>query len=73
MKQFENQHTVLVIAHRLSTIVNEDQICVIDAGSIIERGTHQDLLSLGGVYANLWAQQTRHSQRQSTIGSTISK
>lgn len=73
IEQFENQHTVLVIAHRLSTIVNADQICVIDAGSIVERGTHQDLLSLGGVYANLWAQQTRHSQRQSTLGSTISK
>lgn len=46
--------TAFVIAHRLSTIVNSDQIVVLDHGEIVERGTHQELLSLGGEYRNLY-------------------
>lgn len=45
--------TTLVIAHRLSTIEHADQILVLDQGQIVERGTHQALLSAGGYYANL--------------------
>ena len=48
--------TCIVIAHRLSTIVRADQILVLDHGSIIERGTHAGLLSLGGKYARLCEQ-----------------
>jgi ATP-binding cassette subfamily B protein len=49
--------TTLVIAHRLSTIVDADEILVMAAGRIIERGTHGSLLARGGAYAEMWALQ----------------
>ena len=49
--------TTLVIAHRLSTIVGADMILVLDDGVIAERGTHQELLAHGGLYASMWNRQ----------------
>ncbi|MGD9923157.1 MAG: metal ABC transporter permease, partial [Pseudorhodoplanes sp.] len=49
--------TTLVIAHRLSTIVNADEIIVLEAGRIAERGTHHQLLARGGLYASMWNRQ----------------
>jgi ATP-binding cassette, subfamily B, heavy metal transporter len=49
--------TTLVIAHRLSTIVGADEILVLDHGTIVERGTHNELLARGGLYASMWNRQ----------------
>jgi ATP-binding cassette, subfamily B, heavy metal transporter len=49
--------TTLVIAHRLSTVVDAHEILVMDAGKIVERGNHTQLLGLNGVYAQMWALQ----------------
>ncbi|MDK9723323.1 MAG: ABC transporter ATP-binding protein/permease [Sterolibacteriaceae bacterium MAG5] len=49
--------TTLIIAHRLSTVMNADEIVVLDAGRIVERGRHRELLERGGAYAQMWALQ----------------
>ncbi|HEV2346500.1 MAG TPA: ABC transporter ATP-binding protein, partial [Actinocrinis sp.] len=49
--------TSLVIAHRLSTVRDADQILVVDGGSIVERGTHAELLAADGLYADLYRTQ----------------
>ncbi|KXW58281.1 putative multidrug export ATP-binding/permease protein [Ferrovum myxofaciens] len=57
LSSMARHHTTLVIAHRLSTIIDADQIMVMEAGNILERGTHLELLSRNGRYAELWALQ----------------
>ena len=48
----------VIIAHRLSTVRNADRILVLDQGSIVEDGTHEDLISIEGIYGRMWAVQT---------------
>ena len=55
--EIAKSRTSLIIAHRLSTVVEADEILVMEAGRIVERGCHPDLLARGGVYANMWALQ----------------
>ena len=50
--------TAIVIAHRLSTVKRMDELIVLDGGSIVERGSHDDLLLRDGIYASLWAHQS---------------
>jgi ABC-type transport system involved in Fe-S cluster assembly fused permease/ATPase subunit len=57
-------HTTLVIAHRLSTVMDADQILVMEAGRIIERGRHRELLERNGAYAQMWALQQQEESRQ---------
>jgi ATP-binding cassette subfamily B protein len=57
LKSVAQHKTTLVIAHRLSTVVDAHEILVMEAGRIIERGTHQELLAHGGRYADMWALQ----------------
>jgi ABC transporter ATM len=49
--------TSIFVAHRLSTVMHCDEICVLDHGAVVERGTHETLLQDGGVYAAMWAAQ----------------
>ena len=59
--QFQNLmagKTVIAIAHRLSTIAAMDRLIILDKGRIVEDGSHAELLSRGGLYANLWARQS---------------
>ncbi len=57
LREVAEDHTTLVIAHRLSTVIDADQILVMEAGRIRERGSHHELLALGGLYARMWALQ----------------
>jgi len=63
LKGVAQHKTTLLIAHRLSTVVDAHEILVMDAGRIVERGTHQDLLAQGGRYAEMWSLQQQSSER----------
>ena len=57
LKEVSANRTTLVIAHRLSTVVDADEILVLEAGRIVERGSHRHLLVVNGLYAAMWARQ----------------
>ena len=66
--QLVSRHrTTLTIAHRLSTIVDADEIIVLRAGVIVERGSHRDLLAANGLYAEMWRMQREESEAEETL------
>ena len=58
LDQVLRDHTAIIIAHRLSTVVNANRIVVLDGGSIVEQGTHQELMALGGRYSQMVSLQS---------------
>jgi ATP-binding cassette subfamily B protein len=58
LRQMSEGRTVITIAHRLSTVVDADKIVVLDEGTIVEEGTHDELLARDGRYAHMWQRQS---------------
>ena len=67
LARVSEKRTSVVIAHRLSTIVDADEIIVLEAGQVAERGTHADLLKQGGLYAEMWARQQAEDDEESAV------
>lgn len=64
LEELMQGRTTLVIAHRLSTVLAADHILVIEAGSVVERGTHRELLALDGLYARLYSTQFAKTEEE---------
>lgn len=62
LESIEQGRTTIVIAHRLSTVVHADRIIVLEAGRVVEQGTHAELLREGGIYAEMWARQAQERE-----------
>ncbi|MGY9000732.1 MAG: ABCB family ABC transporter ATP-binding protein/permease [Rhodospirillales bacterium] len=71
LREVAANKTALVIAHRLSTIIDADEIIVLQKGSIVERGTHADLLKLSGTYASMWARQQEAEKAKETLARNL--
>jgi ATP-binding cassette subfamily B protein len=63
--------TTVVIAHRLSTIIHADTILVLDAGRIVEQGTHAELITKHGLYASLWARQRQAEKAREELAHAL--
>jgi ABC-type transport system involved in Fe-S cluster assembly fused permease/ATPase subunit len=67
LEDIERGRTTIVIAHRLSTIVHADEIVVLEAGDVVERGSHTALLRRGGLYAEMWNRQAQERAEEEGV------
>lgn len=67
LREISRHHTTMIIAHRLSTVVEADEIIVLSAGQIVERGSHAELLKRDGQYAAMWKSQASETGRSSEL------
>ena len=71
LREVSADRTTLVIAHRLSTVIHADEIIVLDAGSISERGSHRALLAKNGQYAAMWAKQQEAAMHEARLAEAV--
>lgn len=67
INELRGNRTIVMVAHRLSTVVGADQILMFQNGRIIERGTHEELISKSGNYNELWRLQTNESKETDIV------
>jgi ABC-type multidrug transport system fused ATPase/permease subunit len=60
------ERTSIIVSHRVSTVRDADQIFVLDAGRIVERGRHDDLVARGGLYADMYRKQLLEEELQAS-------
>ncbi len=71
LDRVSKNRTTLVIAHRLSTIVHADNILVLEKGSLVEQGTHAELIAKNGLYASLWDRQKQAEQARAELAKKL--
>jgi ABC-type multidrug transport system fused ATPase/permease subunit len=67
LEELSRGRTSVFVAHRLSTVRSCDKILVLSEGSLVEEGSHEELMAAGGVYADMWAMQVRRNMHGFTF------